>query len=277
MSVSEARSESRPNLIEVEHLSIAFRSPVRERGRLRGPLHTVVDDVSFAVSEGTVLALIGASGSGKTTTSLAVAGVGTITHGSIRVLDELLTADAPRLRRRRADVQMVLQDPFTSLDPRQSVRAGLRELRKLHPERTGWTSADDLLSLVRLSPNNLDRLPHELSGGQLQRVSIARALYLRPRVLIADEPTSSLDVSTQTQLLELLLSIRDELGVTLVFVTHDIAVVDQVADEVLVLRAGRIVERGSRDEVLRSPSDRYTTQLLDALPGRRLAALLEPA
>jgi ABC-type glutathione transport system ATPase component len=129
VSLNEAGSETRPSLIEVSHLSVAFRSPVRERGRLRGPLHTVVDDVSFAVSEETVLALIGASGSAKTTISLAVAGIGSITSGSIRVIDETLTADAPRLRRRRADVQMVLQDPFSSLDPRQSVRTGLRELQ----------------------------------------------------------------------------------------------------------------------------------------------------
>jgi ABC-type glutathione transport system ATPase component len=273
--MGEAPVDDRRPVLAVEHLSVAFRAPARERGQWRRPLRTVVDDVSFTVDDGQSVALIGASGSGKTTISLAVAGVGTITSGSIRVLDETLDADRPRLRRRRADVQMVLQDPFSSLDPRQSIRSGLRELAKLHPERTGWTDHHGLLSLVRLDPSALDRYPHELSGGQLQRVSIARAVYLRPKVLIADEPTSALDVATQTQILDLLLTLRQEIGIALLFVTHDLAVVDQVADQVLVLNSGRIVERGTRDEILRSPHDDYTRRLLDALPGRRMAAILQ--
>lgn len=270
-----ASSLTGSRLVEVEHLSVAFRAPIRAAGRVRRQMRTVVDDVSFAVDEGKVLALIGASGSGKTTIALSVAGVGSVTGGSIRVIDEVMTAGSPRLRRRRADVQVVLQDPYSSLDPRQSVRAGLRELRKLHAARTQWTNDHDLLELVRLVPETLDRLPHELSGGQLQRVSIARALLVRPLLVIADEPTSALDVATQNQLLDLLLTLRSELGVTLLFVTHDLAVVDRVADDVVVLQAGQIVERGDRNQVLRHPVDEYTRRLLDALPGREMAALLE--
>lgn len=270
---SSASDETADNVVDVEHLTVSFAAPARSSGWRRGHV-TAVDDVSFSIAAGETLALIGASGSGKSTISLAVAGVGRITSGSIRVLDETLDARHRRLRQRRADVQMILQDPYTSLDPRQTVRSGLRELTTLHRQRTSWTDFESLLDTVRLSPTALDRLPHELSGGQLQRVSIARALLVRPRLLIADEPTSALDVSTQTQILDLLASLRDETGVALLFVTHDLAVVDRVADRVAVLHAGRIVETGSRAEVLHAPSDSYTQRLLDALPGRRLAERL---
>jgi len=273
--MSAAATEPAPDgeIVRVDHLVVEFRATHSEGRSLRRAMHPAVRDVSFALREHSSLALIGESGSGKSTVSLAIAGVGRITSGSVRVIDETLTADRPRLRRRRADVQMVLQDPFSSLDPRQSVVSGLKELRRLHRERTSWIDHRELLDLVRLPATALERRPHELSGGQLQRVAIARALYVRPRVLIADEPTSALDVATQTQILDLLAQLRARFGITLLFVTHDLAVVETVADEVVVLQRGKVVEAGPAASVLQDPQDAYTRSLLAALPGHRLRAL----
>ncbi len=267
-------------VLHVDSLSVTFKKArQRKRGADAGARAAearvfALQDVSLTLRDGGSLALIGESGSGKTTLATAVAGVGTITSGSIRVLDEVLDHRHTGLTKHRADVQMVLQDPFTCLDPRQSIRSALKEVRKRHSSRASWITVEELLDLVRLPREVLDRRPHELSGGQLQRVAIARALCPRPRILIADEPTSALDVSVQAQVLELISRLQREIGFALLFVTHDLVLARQVAERVIVLQSGKAVEEGDTEQVLTDPKDPYTARLLAALPGRRMSEYL---
>lgn len=233
-----------------------------------------VDDVSLRVGAGEIVGVVGESGSGKTTLAMAIAGLAT--HVGASVSGELdvvgcdpYHADRARMRQMRADVQVVFQNPHASLDPRQSVRAGFGELRGLQPERTAWTTDEQLMERVRLDPALLDRYPHQLSGGQAQRVCIARALLFRPRLLIADEPTSGLDVSVQARVLQLLLDVRERDGIAMLFISHDLSVVRLLCDRVHVMRGGRVVEAGATAQVLSAPEDEYTRTLLAASPGRR--------
>jgi ABC-type glutathione transport system ATPase component len=252
------------NVLEVEALRVVH--PRRNRA---GADVVAVGGVTLTVGEGEVVALIGESGSGKTSLALAAAGLGRVTSGSVRVLGEDLTRlRGRRLRHRRADVQVVFQDPHASLDPRQRVASGLRELRKLHPERTAWIGDGELLGKVGLTPEILTRLPGEMSGGQIQRVVVARALLLRPRLLLADEPTSALDVSVQAQILNLLLSLKETEGIAVLLVTHDLGIVRHTADRVYVMRDGVVVEHGETEAVLTAPHDAYTNRLIAALPGK---------
>jgi ABC-type dipeptide/oligopeptide/nickel transport system ATPase subunit len=162
---------------------------------------------------------------------------------------------------------MVFQDPNASFDPRQSVRSGLRELRRLHKQRTDWTSDEDLLRRVGLQPTLLGRLPHQLSGGQAQRVSVARALLLRPKLLIADEPTSALDVSVQAQILDLLRTLCRDEDLSILFISHDLAVVRSLCRRVYVMRGGQVVESGLTADIMARPQHEYTVKLLEAIPG----------
>ncbi|MCG2623382.1 ATP-binding cassette domain-containing protein [Arthrobacter sp. I2-34] len=246
-------------------------------GRRGKPASTAVDGVDLSVGAGEIVGVVGESGSGKTSLAMAVLGLGRTTSGSIDV-DGIVPG--PRLPLdQRAAIQMVFQDPHGSLDPRQSIGRGLRELRRLHKARTGWISDEDLLSRVGLSGDVLTRLPHQISGGQAQRVSIARALLLRPTLLLADEPTSALDVSVQAQILRLLKGLRDEEGLTILFISHDLAVVRSVCDRVYVMKSGRVVESGRTGEVLERPQHPYTQALLAAVPGgdARIPGLEAPA
>jgi peptide/nickel transport system ATP-binding protein len=225
-----------------------------------------VDDVSLTVPRGTTFALVGESGSGKTTTSRLILGLERPDRGTVRVLGQ----DVPSLRRSglralRRDMQVVYQSPFASLNPRLSVRAIVGE--PLDSYRIG-TRAErharvrELLDLVRLPTSYAERGPRELSGGQRQRVAIARALALRPKVLVLDEPVSALDATIQAQVLALLTDIQHELALTYFLVTHDLAVVADVAQHVAVMRAGRVVEHGRTGEVVLTPRDEYTRALL---------------
>jgi len=233
-----------------------------------------VDDVSFAVAPGRSLAIVGESGSGKTTVARIVVGLERPSSGRIAVGGRErswrhISSRERRLRGREA--QIVFQDPYSSLDPRQSVRRCLDEALRLHFD---WEAdrrrqrVERLLEQVGLDQRQGDALPRALSGGQRQRVAIARALACEPAVLICDEAVASLDVSIQAQVLNLLSDIREETGVTYLFISHDLAVVRQVSDEVIVMRHGRVVERGATDEVLESPSHPYTKRLLAAIPRR---------
>ncbi len=262
-----AGTAQEPPVVEVDGLTVRFRTGARARR----PHHTAVDGVSLRVGGGEIVGVVGESGSGKTTLGMAVAGLGPRTSGEIRVLGRDLAALRPaELRNLRPEVQVIFQDPHGSLDPRQSVRSGLRELRGLQPERTSWIGDEELMAQVRLAPDLLGRMPHQLSGGQAQRVCIARALLMRPRLLVADEPTSGLDVSVQAEVLGLLLRLRETTGVSVLFVSHDLSVVRRICDRVYVMLRGRVVEEGTAARVLEEPVHEYTRRLVAAVPGRRL-------
>nr|WP_234315152.1 ATP-binding cassette domain-containing protein [Streptomyces globisporus] len=241
--------------------------------------HTAVDGVSFALAPGSCLALVGESGSGKTTTVRMLVGLERPDGGTVRLdgRDRSTRARgrAERLARAR-EIQMVFQDPYLSLDPRVTVSGCLDEVLRLHTglDRDGRRArAAELLDQVGLGAREASALPRGLSGGQRQRVAIARALAVEPGVLVLDEAVAALDVSIQAQILELLGAIRRESGIGYLFVTHDLAVVRHVADEVLVLKSGRVVETGPTARVLETPEHPYTRLLLDSVPrrGRRPA------
>jgi peptide/nickel transport system ATP-binding protein len=250
---------------------------VRElRVRYEASAAPVVDGVSFALQRGRALGLVGESGSGKSTIARAIVGIVGAQSGSVQLDGEELTA--LRGARRRAAlrrVQLVPQDPYASLNPRMSVAAAIAEgcdATMSAAERT--REVERLLAEVALDPALAARYPHQLSGGQRQRVAIARALAVRPAILIADEITSALDTSVQAGVLDLLRGLRAELDLTLLFISHDLAVVSEVCDDVAVLHGGRIVEQGAIADVFAAPQAPYTRALLDAVP--RLEAPTEP-
>ncbi|MFE4550420.1 dipeptide ABC transporter ATP-binding protein [Streptomyces sp. NPDC056785] len=229
------------------------------RGRRR---FTAVDGVSLTVRRGETLGVVGESGSGKTTLGRMLVGLLEPTAGSVRYEGRVRSGVRPA-------VQMVFQDPVSSLNPRRSVGESIADPLRARGERDEPRirgRVRELLERVGLEPAHYDRYPHEFSGGQRQRVGIARALAADPRVIVCDEPVSALDVTTQAQVVALLAELQRELGLALVFVAHDLAVVRQVSDRVAVMRRGRIVELGSADEVYESPRDPYTKQLLAAVP-----------
>jgi ABC-type glutathione transport system ATPase component len=246
------------------------RSALERLTRADSASHRAVDDVSLELHRGEILGLAGGSGSGKTTLARCVTRLVEPDAGSI-VLDgsDVRLARGAELRELRRRMQMVFQDPYASLNPRMSVGAALLEAGRVH-RRPGCEDGDafvaGLLERVHLSASIASRRPRELSGGQRQRVAIARALAVGPEVLIADEAVSALDVSVQTQLLNLFLDLRDELGVAMIFVAHQLAVLAEVADRVAIMHEGRIVETGPAEAVLRTPQDPYTVALLRAHP-----------
>ncbi|MDX6363360.1 MAG: peptide/nickel transport system ATP-binding protein ddpF, partial [Streptomyces sp.] len=233
----------------------------REFGRGKGRF-AAVDDVSLVIHRGETLGVVGESGSGKTTLGRMLVGLLEPTAGSVRYEGRAQSGVNPA-------VQMVFQDPVSSLNPRRSVGESiadpLRARGELSEERIRGR-VRDLLERVGLEEAHYDRYPHEFSGGQRQRVGIARALAAEPRAIVCDEPVSALDVTTQAQVVALLAELQRELGLALVFVAHDLAVVRQVSDRVAVMRRGRVVEHGPADEVYESPRDPYTRQLLAAVP-----------
>lgn len=245
---------------------------------LRGVRREIVavDDISLAVGAGTTLGVVGESGSGKSTLARILAGLTEPTSGSVRLDGAEVSSLSPRERReRRRDVQYVYQNPYSSLDPRFPIRRVIAE--PLNAFRIG-TPAErrarvaELLDLVALPASYAERTPVELSGGQRQRVAIARALALHPRLLILDEPVSALDVSVQAQILRLLADLQADLGLTYVFISHDLAVIRLIADEVLVVGGGRAVESGTTAQIFADPVDPYTRALLAAIPGPRQLA-----
>ena len=259
-------------LLQIDNLSVSYQTGGQWWGRKTW--FDAVQNVSLRLHEGETLALVGESGCGKTTIGKALLRL----HGSrARVQghallqgQDLLALDAASLHQRRRDLQIVFQNPFASLNPRMRVREILEEgMLSLRPE---W-SADqrqrklmDLLERVGLRADTLSRFPHEFSGGQRQRIAIARALAVEPRLIVCDEPTSALDVSVQAQILNLLRQLQTGLGVSYLFVTHNIGVVEYLADRVAVMQAGRIVEEGAAGEVLNHPREAYTQGLLAAVP-----------
>ncbi|MFI6587407.1 ABC transporter ATP-binding protein [Embleya sp. NPDC050493] len=236
--------------------------------------HKAVDDIGFTLPPGGSLGIVGESGSGKTTTARMLVGLETPDAGSITV-DGRERAHRPRTRAERLsrarEIQMVFQDPYLSLDPRITVHDSIDEVLRLHAAETDRSGRAarlaELLDQVGLGSREAGALPRRLSGGQRQRVAIARALAASPRVLILDEAVAALDVSIQAQILDLLARIRREQGIGYLFVSHDLAVVRHITDDVVVLRNGRIVESGRTTEVLSAPQHPYTRLLIDSVPG----------
>ena len=258
------------SLLEVSALKVHF--PIR-KGLLQRVVGQVkaVDGVSLTLRAGRTLALVGESGCGKTTVGKGILQLLRPSGGSVRYADVDLTGlTTAQLRRYRADLQVIFQDPYGSLDPRMRVgdilEEGMIALRIGTTESERLTRMDMLLQQVGLSAEARFRYPHEFSGGQRQRIAIARALAVNPRMIVCDEPTSALDVSVQAQILNLLKSLQDSLGLAYLFITHNLAVVEYFAHEVAVMYLGRIVERGNVEELLRHPRHPYTRSLLSAVP-----------
>ncbi|MGO4300143.1 ABC transporter ATP-binding protein [Leifsonia sp. RAF41] len=240
-------------------------------GRLGRPGFMAVDGVSFEIRPGEVLGLVGESGSGKTTIGRAIAGLNRVTGGSLEVLGQEMNGVRERqFRKVRGDIGFVFQDPASSFNPLLSIADCVAEPLVVHGRASSAADArhrvDELLEAVQLPRAYGDRFPHELSGGQRQRASLARALALEPRLLIADEPTSALDVSVQARVLELFADLQKEFGFASLFISHDLAVVDLLADRIAVLHRGRLVEEGTGAEVLGNPQEAYTQRLLASLP-----------
>jgi peptide/nickel transport system ATP-binding protein len=262
--------------LDVVDLKVHF--PIR-RGILQRTVGQVlaVDGVSLAISAGRTLALVGESGCGKTTVGKALLQLVKPTAGNVRLGgSELVGMPGKRLRAARRHMQMVFQDPFASLNPRlrvgEIIAEGMAALGLESDAAAQGRAVAALLKQVGLPDEAAGRYPHEFSGGQRQRIAIARALAVQPELLICDEPTSALDVSVQAQILNLLKKLQEELGVAYLFITHNFAVVEYLANDVAVMYLGRIVERGSAEEVLRSPQHPYTQALLSAVPVPRLDA-----
>ena len=257
-------------LLQVEQL---YREYTLPRESLWGPAPTVqaLNGVSFTIEAGRSLGIVGESGSGKSTLARLVMALDQPTRGSVRLLGRDLHALPPReLREARRDMQMVFQDPYASLNPRMTVFDTLAEPLLIHGvEKRGAGLEDRVRKLMRqvgLSPAYMRRYPHEFSGGQRQRIGIARAVALKPKLVLLDEPVSALDVSIQAQIINLLVDLQKELGLTYVFVAHDLAVVRHVCSSIAVMYLGRIVERATSPVLFMSPKHPYTQALLSAIP-----------
>ncbi len=266
------RQETRADrsLLEVADLKVHFPIHKGLFKRVAGHVRAV-DGVSLAIHSGRTLALVGESGCGKTTVGKSILQLIRPTAGSVRFAgDELTRLKGAELRARRADFQIVFQDPYSSLDPRMRVadiiEEGMVALGAATSPADRQNSMDRLLQQVGLSPDSKYRYPHEFSGGQRQRIAIARALAVKPKLIVCDEPTSALDVSVQAQILNLLKGLQNELGLAYLFITHNLAVVEYFAHEVAVMYLGRIVERGTVEEVMQAPRHPYTRALLSAVP-----------
>jgi peptide/nickel transport system ATP-binding protein/oligopeptide transport system ATP-binding protein len=267
--MSDSSVETSP-LLSVRDLKVHF--PIKG-GVLQRTVDVVraVDGISFDVPRGQTVGLVGESGSGKTTTGRAIARLVPITAGTVAYqgqdLAHLSRADLFAYRKK---IQVIFQDPFGSLNPRMTIYSIIAEPLDIHFKQ--WTRAQkearvaDLLEKVGLSSDFMKRYPHQFSGGQRQRIGIARALAVEPDFIICDEPVSALDVSVQAQIVNLLQDLQAELGLTYLFIAHDLAVVEHISDQVLVMTEGKIVEQASADEIYSNPQHPYTIKLLEAVP-----------
>jgi peptide/nickel transport system ATP-binding protein len=257
----------------VQALSVRFALRKGFLQRASGHFDAVAG-VDFDLRRGQTLALVGESGCGKTTTGKAIVqllrGVAQVSGRALLDGQDLFGLSGAALQAARRRVQIIFQDPFASLNPRMRVAAlldeGLAALRPDLPRDERRARIEAMTDRVGLRRDALDRYPHEFSGGQRQRIAIARALAVQPDLIVCDEPTSALDVSVQAQILNLLRELQAEVGVSYLFITHNIGVVEYIADRVAVMQAGRIVEQGDTDQVLRAPQQAYTRSLLAAVP-----------
>ena len=261
------RADWREQPVAVEAKGLTITYP----GRLMQPDFKAVDGVDFTIHRSEVLGLVGESGSGKSTTGRAIAGLQKVSGGSLKVLGMEMNGVRERdFKPLRADIGFVFQDPGSSFNPLMTIAENVAEPLLVHHRYGSLAEArayvGELLEMVQLPRAYMNRFPHELSGGQRQRASLARGLALKPSLLIADEPTSALDVSVQAKVLELFKRLQAEIGFACLFITHDLAVVDMLADRVMVMHKGRIVEHGDTDDIMHRPQDPYTRKLLASLP-----------
>lgn len=265
---NEDEIERSENIITVEHLTKEFRLPRRRE------MFKAVDDVSFNVKRGTTLAIVGESGSGKSTVANMVLKLLEPTSGTVSYEGEnIATFRGKKLLEFRRHIQPVFQNPYGSLDPMYSIYRSIEEplrIHKISDKVTRRKRVEELLDLVDMPKSVMSRYPNELSGGQRQRIAIARAMALNPDVIVCDEAVSALDVLVQDQVLQLLNDLQAERGLSYLFITHDLAVVRQIADEVVVMQNGKLVEHATTDEVFDHPQQLYTQELLDAIPGGKL-------
>jgi len=250
-------------ILEVKHLKKYFNTPM-------GCLHAV-DDVSFSLERGKTLGIVGESGCGKSTTGRSILRLIEPTSGEVIFNGEnILTKNTHQLRLLRRNMQMIFQDPYASLDPRRTVSETIGEPLKLQKMVSSNDEVEqrvhDLMEAVGLSERLINTYPHELDGGRRQRIGIARALAMKPELIVCDEPVSALDVSIQAQILNLLQDLRDKMGLTYIFITHDLSVVNHFADEIAVMYLGEIIEKASSVSLFDQPMHPYTQALLSAIP-----------
>jgi peptide/nickel transport system ATP-binding protein len=256
-------------ILEVRNMTVRF--PVRKGllNKLTGMVHAV-EQVSFAIGKGETLGLVGESGSGKSTIGKAIIKLAPLNAGEVRVSGKLVDYGDPQsLAAMRRDVQMIFQDPFGSLDSRQSIGSAIIEPMQVHGLAKGAEAVEKmewLMDRVGLDPARASSLPHEFSGGQRQRICIARALAMSPKLIIADEAVSALDVTIKGQIIDLMIDLQQEFGVSYLFISHDMAAVERICDRVAVMYLGEIVEIGARDDVIGRPGHDYTQRLLSAIP-----------
>ncbi len=251
------------NILEVKHLKKYFETP-------RGTLHAV-DDVSFSIQRGKTLGIVGESGCGKSTTGRAILRLIEPTSGQVLFEgQDVLKLNKTQMRRLRCDMQIVFQDPYSSLDPRKSVSELISEPIRLHhlirDKQQMQQRVLELMETVGLAERLVNTYPHELDGGRRQRIGIARALALNPKFIVCDEPVSALDVSIQAQILNLLGNLQEQMGLTYIFITHDLSVVNHFADDIAVMYLGQLVEKAGSEELFAHPMHPYTEALLSAIP-----------
>lgn len=251
------------NILEVKHLKKYFKTA-------RGTLHAV-DDVSFTIEKGKTLGIVGESGCGKSTTGRAILRLLEPTDGQVIFNSQDITAlSSSKMRQMRRDMQIIFQDPFSSLDPKktvsQTIAEPIIENKILKDKKAIDARVRELMATVGLAERLVNAYPHELDGGRRQRIGIARALAMEPKFIVCDEPVSALDVSIQAQILNLLQELKEQMGLTFIFITHDLSVVNHFADEIAVMYLGQLIEKAPTEELFDHPVHPYTRALLSAIP-----------
>ena len=251
------------NILEVKHLKKYFKTA-------RGTLHAV-DDVSFTIEKGKTLGIVGESGCGKSTTGRAILRLLEPTDGQVIFNGQDITAlSSSKMRQMRRDMQIIFQDPFSSLDPKktvsQTIAEPIIENKILKDKKASDARVRELMATVGLAERLVNAYPHELDGGRRQRIGIARALAMEPKFIVCDEPVSALDVSIQAQILNLLQELKEQMGLTFIFITHDLSVVNHFADEIAVMYLGQLIEKAPTEELFDHPVHPYTRALLSAIP-----------